>query len=77
MAVQDMIVDHADALHVGIAHRATHEFEAALFHVLGHGIANCCGGRNIGECLGTCINDLVVRKPPKIIGKAAEFFLEL
>ena len=43
-----MVIDQADCLHIGVANRRTHEFEAAFFEVFGEGIGFGGAGGVVG-----------------------------
>ncbi len=75
-AVPQVIVYHADALHISIAGDGSHEFESSTLQVPGHGVRFRRRNRHIlpGTIPGIA-QGLVVREPPDVVVEGAELLL--
>jgi tellurite resistance protein TerC len=74
-APDDMIVDHAAGLHVGVDDHRTEELETALFQVLGIGHGDLGLGRDVTS-LALGLQGLALHESPLIPGEAAELLLD-
>ena len=75
-AVLQVIVDKPRSLQVGVTNRRSEEFEAALFHILAHGIRLGRGSGTLAQGLEMVYNRLPVgEKGQGIIVETAELFL--
>ena len=70
-----MIIYHSHTLHVRIADGGTNKLEAALFQIFTHSIALRAARRYIRDFARTIDYRFAIDKPPDILAKAAEFFL--
>ena len=71
----DVVIDHADGLHEGIADRRSDEGEAAPLEILAHGAGNLRLRRHLAHRLEAVLLRLVPDEAPDILGKTPELLL--
>ena len=75
-AMDEVVVDHADGLHEGVADRRADEFEAALFEVLAHGVRFGARGGDVFERFPVVADRRSINKLPEIGIERSEFLLD-
>ena len=73
-ARHQMIVDHADGLHMRVDDRAADEFEAALLEVFAQGVGFFGSGRQIFHARKTILDRQAADETPNVFVECAEFF---
>src|SRR6476469_4824690 len=76
-ARDDVVVDHADSLHVGIDDRAAYEFEAALLEVLAERVRLLRRGRQVLHVREAVLNWFAADETPDVFVERAELFLHV
>src|SRR5215211_2843509 len=73
----EMIVDHADCLHEGVADRGADEFESTAQQVATHRVGFGSTRRYVSERVPTILDRFAVNETPDICVEASEFFFDV
>ena len=76
-ASHQMIVDHADGLHVRVHDRAADKLEAALLEVFAEGVGFLGSCRQVLHTREPILNRLAAHETPNVLVKRAKFFLNV
>jgi len=75
--IGNVIIYHTGGLHVSIHYRGADEGEAALFHIFADSVGYRAGGGQVFEAAPFVLDGTAIDEPPDVLGKAAEFLLDL
>ena len=75
--IDNVVIDHADGLHQGVADGGSDEFESPPAHILAHGEGFRAGGRDLVQSLPVVLNGTVIHELPDIVVETAKFRLGL
>jgi hypothetical protein len=73
-AGDEMVVDHADGLHVGITDRRADKFEATLEQIFAHRVGDFRPRRKFLHAFPAIDDWFAVHELPEIFVESAEFF---
>ena len=76
-AGQEVIVDHAGSLHVGVANRRADELEAALLEILAQGVGLGAGGWVVCQIFEAVHDRLAVDEAPDVSIETAKLCLNV